>query len=623
MRVYQYGLLPPSVNASLVSDQMSRAHKYRNTLVEIERGRRDAIRSAIEAFPEVGVAMEAARAASVALKEAEDAAKEYKSQHRTPEVPKDLADAVAKARKVWVAAYRKFSAQVKGVKSLITDEVTRINEVAHGLHLNAREHNGLYWGTYNVVEKAMDASKTQPLYRGIRPRDPSFVSWQESCHHIGVQLQKGQSVPLTLAGASTQLKIERDGIHPKPMRDGSPRRGALLSIRVTSDKAKPVWATFPMVMHRDLPEDGDIRTAVISRRRVGANTKWTVEITVDEPTRTPKPADVGGVMAMDIGWRQRADGGLKVASWVREDGRGDEVILDPNMVSGIRKAQELTGLRRDKFNVILKATREWVQAHALFCPEWLRRAATHMDKWKSIEKLSQLALRWRKARFDGDAPAYDMLEAWRYHDQHLGAWECNQREKSLRARREQYRVFAKKCACEYDVLVIEDFKLTAKGIAQHNDIEKGPENQKARSNRQLAAVSSLRQAMVQAFIIRGREVVKVPPENTSKRCHACKMLTALKAQERYTCEHCGTEWDRDENARANLMDLYRERKAMATTPVTEGVDVTPGEPSPAPARKTRWSKIKRKKEGVTDADAGDFAPITGGTDFGSEMFPEL
>lgn len=603
MKVYQYGLLPPTENGALVSDQMSLAHRYRNTLVEIEVGRRNAIRSAIESDPGVQAAKEATQQATDALRQEEDAAKVARSVGRTQEIPAAQARKLAKARKLWKEAYKHFSTQVREAKSLLVDEIKRINKVAHNLHLNARAHCGLYWGTYLVMEAAMDASRKQPLYHGVRPQDPSFVSWADSCHHVGVQLQRGLAVPATFGGTSTQLRIDRDGVHPKPMRDGSPRRGAVLSIRVASHKAKPVWATFPMVMHRDLPEDGDIRMATISRRRVGPNTKWTVEIVVGEPVRAPSTSSIGGAMAMDIGWRQRGDGSLKLASWVGEDGRGGEVTLDTKMVSGIRKAQELSGLRKDKFNLILDATRDWVMANSTVCPGWLTTIASHMHNWRSIGRLAALARRWRKERFEGDAVGYDLLEAWRYHDQHLWSWESSQREKSLGARREQYRVFAAERAREYDVLVIEDFNLAAKGIAQHKDMEKGPENLTARSNRQLAGVSILRLALVQAFLARGKKVVKVPPAFTSKRCNVCKKITHLKAEERYVCEHCGSEWDRDENARANLMDIYRaERDASALDCENlEGVQilgpaltgVTPSET--APVRKTKWLKVKRGK----------------------------
>lgn len=45
-RVYQYGLLPPVVGADIVIEQMRRARRYSNQLVEIEIGRRDALRLA-------------------------------------------------------------------------------------------------------------------------------------------------------------------------------------------------------------------------------------------------------------------------------------------------------------------------------------------------------------------------------------------------------------------------------------------------------------------------------------------------------------------------------------------------------------------------------------------------
>ena len=41
MRVYEYGAQAPRMNAPLVAEQMSLAHRYYNTLVELERRRRD------------------------------------------------------------------------------------------------------------------------------------------------------------------------------------------------------------------------------------------------------------------------------------------------------------------------------------------------------------------------------------------------------------------------------------------------------------------------------------------------------------------------------------------------------------------------------------------------------
>src|SRR5271157_5906341 len=45
VKIYEYGLLPPTVNAELVDDQMRAAHRYRNVLVELERERRTRVRA--------------------------------------------------------------------------------------------------------------------------------------------------------------------------------------------------------------------------------------------------------------------------------------------------------------------------------------------------------------------------------------------------------------------------------------------------------------------------------------------------------------------------------------------------------------------------------------------------
>jgi hypothetical protein len=56
--VYRYGLLSPTCNAERVRDTMRIAHRYRNTLTEIERGLRAAVR-AVEA--DLGIAELTAR----------------------------------------------------------------------------------------------------------------------------------------------------------------------------------------------------------------------------------------------------------------------------------------------------------------------------------------------------------------------------------------------------------------------------------------------------------------------------------------------------------------------------------------------------------------------------------
>jgi hypothetical protein len=68
-RVYRYGLLPPIENVDLVHEQMRLAHQYQNTLTEIERERRAAVRAATAIYPSIE-ALTAEVAAAEAVLEA-------------------------------------------------------------------------------------------------------------------------------------------------------------------------------------------------------------------------------------------------------------------------------------------------------------------------------------------------------------------------------------------------------------------------------------------------------------------------------------------------------------------------------------------------------------------------
>ena len=49
-RIWSFGCKAPKVGLELAEDQLKKAHDYRNTLVEIERNRRDACAQVIRAF---------------------------------------------------------------------------------------------------------------------------------------------------------------------------------------------------------------------------------------------------------------------------------------------------------------------------------------------------------------------------------------------------------------------------------------------------------------------------------------------------------------------------------------------------------------------------------------------
>jgi hypothetical protein len=140
--VYRYGLLAPTENADVVREQMRAAHDYRNTLVEIERGRRAARRAAEAAAPEVSSEEEAIKAADKVVEDALKAVKQHRSKGRTRQVPEELKAALTDARiarRDVVARLREARKAARENKDLKA-RVEEIEEIAKELRKNARAY---------------------------------------------------------------------------------------------------------------------------------------------------------------------------------------------------------------------------------------------------------------------------------------------------------------------------------------------------------------------------------------------------------------------------------------------------------------------------------------------------
>src|SRR5579859_8058657 len=147
IRVYRYGLLPPIEGASVVRDQMLAAHRYRNTLVEIERARRDAVRLALSSYGN----LQALEQAALAAKEELDAALADISQVRgsshkrsEPEAMRERARLARDSMRAATEAFRDYRRLISSDESIQT-EMARINELASGLRRGARALCGVYW----------------------------------------------------------------------------------------------------------------------------------------------------------------------------------------------------------------------------------------------------------------------------------------------------------------------------------------------------------------------------------------------------------------------------------------------------------------------------------------------
>lgn len=422
------------------------------------------------------------------------------------------------------------------------------------------------WGTLQLVQDAaIAASASMPLYRDAEPCDPKFKRWNRE-GAVGVQLhQKGEekaglrvdevmsregdaanwlyvarvrsgsgaaTPPRTPAVAVARARnaaaraaaIERRGMHLR-------QRDQHLAMRVASEGREPVMARWPIKMHRPLPSGAIVKRAAIYRRMIGPREEWSCAITLDVPPRTISAAR--GTVAVELGWHdsREARGGIRVARWIDDEGNGGQLVLDAgsrgaaNEVgvgtrSAICKADEIRSGRDRDFD---RARAELVaDLRRLGVPGWMRaltvrrgvdtpseaQALAHVAKWKSAARLAALALRWRQNRFGGDGEAFARLEAWRYHDRHLWAWESSQRKGSARRRRDDYRRAAASLADRYARVVFADVAFSE--MSRRPDADGDPHIAAVAKNQKDAAPGELRLAVQQAVAARGGLFEKIP-----------------------------------------------------------------------------------------------------------------
>lgn len=605
MRVYRYGLLPPVMGAQETSDAMYLSHRYYNTLIGIERGRRAAVRDA-EATAGLRQAQLAVEAATETVIQVTRAAKAARSESRSRSVPAALAASLKAAKESLKEARKTFAEMRREIREggVLDAEIERINAVALGLKKNARANCGVYWGTYLLSEDACDvACKDTPMYDGVSANDPSFRRWSGE-GSIGVQIQGGMSLDEACRD-STLMRIgdavepeakrrkrERLGIAPRTT--PAPERFRSLHLRIGSNSDRsPMWAVFPMVMHRPLPVGAIIKRATVHKRMIGPREEWSVTITLDVKACKPREECGHGAVAVNFGWRVQQDG-MRVAFWRAEgEETGHELALSTRTLEGLRKAAGIQAVRDKSFDVIRPVVATWFSdlRERGVVPEWARRDAATLHSWKSKERFQQFIRRWSKNRIDGDEECYNAAEAWRYHDFHLWEYERGQAVGSLRNRREIYRCFGAMLARKYGVLVIDDFDIA--DVAKLPSLgDESEANETSRSNRFVAAVSELRGAVIESFESRGGKVVRVSAEHKTVTCHACGSVEDFDAARKlsHKCVKCGAVWDQDDNNTRNLLADWRERLrgAESTGPARDGVNIAEGS-----GRVTsKWAKRK-------------------------------
>jgi len=535
-RCFKFGLLAPVAGADLVHEQMLLGHRYRNRLVELERARRDSYSDALTTDPkyaairgEVRELEEQYELQCAAIQESRSGSKRRLQEPEGVESAAVLKKELRDRRKMLKAAEAD-ARKRPDVKEAIRESNDEFHEAGKAAYAEYAEL-GLAWGTrcsWNRVAKDQFRKGPPPRYRRWDGGSTIAVQLQSQGDRNGYGVEAIFGKDETESAARRLVQIDRTPTARRAGRAGMLRRAptrkdiGVVRLRVGSAGRDPVWAEWPVVLHRDLPRGARVKWVRVKAHRVATKLSWSLHIEFELPRSWIKePCGEGGAVALDLNWRRvaRADDleqvTLKVGSWTAEDGEGGNVLLNPNVSGQFEQADRNRGIRQTHFDEIKKALRPLLKAARL--GEEHRERVETLSRWKSMNRLAGLAHWWRENRCPGDEVALAAMEAWRVRDKHLFEWKANARRKALERREHDYRNLAVTLARRYSVLIVENINLST--LAARHDPE-APDyeerSDKASSQRFQSAPSELRKAFIQAFEDRGAEVIKVPAGRSSR-----------------------------------------------------------------------------------------------------------
>lgn len=559
-RVHAYGGCQLLSGETFVDEQMYRGKMYYNDLVRIEWHRRKEIHKEQEKIiPGMKELNKEIRLLKEQKSELEAQQKKSKSHDgKTAPIDEELLNTVTDTL---AAAFEKSKKLKSEYKDDLKPVYEKLDAQAKKSNLYIRSTSGLYWGTYQVIEASVkqaiqDTIAVKTPEPGKKTRDWEKMPDLRDDHSNGVvavQIQNGR-IPTSKIFNPNDTQVWIDPL-PENAFDPSVPRGqrnkmqrTTLHMRVCSEGRNPVWASWPLFLHRPLPKDGKVTgvTVIRSEWRQGFRYRWKVLIAVDVPDPEPKPINENSMVAINLGWRKLDNGDLRVATWMDTKGQGGELTLGPAFRDRVEKAESLRGFR-DKDQDELKA-----KLVALGVP---------CEKWESPDKFKSLL-------DSNDATILNLVEAWVKRDDHLWWYERGVRSGSLNYRKEVYRLWALSLAKKYDIIVIDstNYKKLAK-----KDKDQENETREYNAQRVESAPSISRDILRNAATRLGCRILEGDEFKATQECAICGCKDPWDAAPRikHHCKSCNNTWDQDENNCKNL--LARGKKALKTLGALAGV----------------------------------------------------
>lgn len=588
-RVYSYGCLAPTAGADLVDEQIRLAHRYRNRLTEIERKRRDIIQEAQRLVGDIGplAAVCDRLDAEVGTAIAAVKAKRAGAGKRVDVKEESLAVRALRQKLKDARAALKAEKQRQKEDPTLKIYYAWADAEARAAIRQARGASGLRHGNYSWVEESAEQARKESW-----PDPPRFLRYTgegvvraqltgDILTDDGAVANRGLLVSEIASDTRVQIDPVPDDTYQRRRHHRRIASRTKVRIRVGSNADRsPVWAEFPVIIHRPLPADGVIKWTWVQRRKVGLRFEYKLNVALESETfRTPSQPCGKGTVAVDLGWRNLLDdkceptGEIRVAYLLDDGGHEEQVLVPAKVPTGLAKVDDLRSIRDKNFDAARALLLSWLgEVHVettSTSSAWTvalgvavrARTLRSLAQWRAIGKLAGFVNAWERDRFPNDEAIMVTLQTWAKQDRHLLAWEASQRDRRINHRREEYRKLAARLARAYATIVLEKFDLTAPEVNEKKPTEEGipSDGKNQRSTKRIAAPGELRDGIKKAAAKYGARIVEVDPAYSTQTCADCGACEEWDAAPSVmnTCVACGATWDQDANACRNLLTYAR------------------------------------------------------------------
>lgn len=569
-----------------VIDEIHRAHRLRNDLVEIDRTHAERVAEIWGAHPDVAATEAALAEADEAVEAARQAVADAKKAARgaAPRGLRDELTAARAARREAKTAQRaaKDAAypQVKPAMVAARDERKAAQKALYRAHVDA----GLYWASFNAVRDHHETAvkRVAALRKQGRPADLRFHRWTGE-GTIAVQLQRAADKPPRTIGVLSDdrspwrnvARIEGYPDAPDRLERRDWRRIARqgqvhLTFRLGSgEHAQTV--TIPVAVDRPVPPDADIVGLQVTRRLVGGKERASVAVTM-RVADTPQVTS-GRRVAMHLGWRTMGDGSIRVAvvrgaapppahlvdaGVVRDHRDWAEVRVPASWVDLDQRHAAVASRRDQAHHVALAGLCDWLATRPE-PPEVPGRGgdpepllAHHVRQWRSPSRLAWLTRLWRDTPPDDADDLVVRLEAWCRQDHHLWQWHAHGSDGLAGRRLDAWRKVARWVADGAAVVTVDEWDVPplvrTPDIADDASHAERIAAESGRRSARLAAPGMLRAQAVRAAGAVGAEVVAADLAGAGHYgCGGELDPEQRRSSHLVDCLACGVTVDQDHN----------------------------------------------------------------------------